>query len=225
MAYESPEYTPDPAAENEWVTAAFLDAVQRRAAGHMPAGQLTAEIQTQQQALLEAHQDWMVDVQARANLHTSAVVLAAYRVLQGHIPRDELLALIREAFVWPLRDSIRTGTTLMLDHAPDPFQAMRAVSKARELHFFGAGFTFERSRDDDRAYYADVTRCLWHSFFVANGAPELTPIFCEFDTNWIEAINPARHRVQFSRATTLGNGGPLCPFHFFRLPAGEDVGR
>jgi hypothetical protein len=219
MPYESSEYRPDPVAENGWVIAAFLDTVQRRVADRLPVAQLTADLQTQQRALEEAHQDWMVDPQARSNLQVSAAVLATYRALQCYIPRDELLALIREAFVWPLRDSIRTGTALMLDHAPDPFQAMRAVSKARELHFFGAGFTFERSRDDDRAYYADVTRCLWHSFFVANGAPELTPIFCEFDTNWIEAIDPARHALQFSRATTLGNGGPLCPFHFFRLPA------
>jgi len=225
MPYESPEYTPDPVAENEWVVAAFLDTVQRRVAGQISVAQLTVDIQMRQQALLETHQDWMVDVQARANLHTSAVVLATYWALQRHLPHDELLALIREAFVWPLRDSIRAGTALMLDHSPDPFQAICMVSKAREIHFFGAGFAFERPRDDDQAYYADVTRCLWHRFFVTNGAPELTPIFCEFDTNWIEAINPARHRVQFSRATTLGNGGPLCPFHFFRLPAGENAGQ
>jgi len=92
-----------------------------------------------------------------------------------------------------------------------------SVSKSRERHFFGQSFTFERPCDDDRAYFLDVARCLWQSFFVAEGAPELTPLFCEFDANWIDAIDPDRHGVRFSRPTTLGHGGPLCPFHFYRV--------
>jgi hypothetical protein len=105
----------------------------------------------------------------------------------------------------------------MLDHAPDPYLALVGVAKARERHFFGRSFAFERPRDDDRAYYLDVARCLWHRLFVAEGAPELTPLFCAFDANWIDAIDPARHGVRFSRPTTLGHGGPLCPFHFYRV--------
>jgi hypothetical protein len=221
MADQWSNYTPNPEAETAWVIQALLDVLKQRIPDSMQAQQLIEAIQDQQRALEAAHKDWVVDDQAAYNLRMGAVVLAAYRLLRDRMGHDELLALLREAFITPLRDTIRAGTAHMLDHAPDPFEAMVATSKAREANFLGKGFAFERSRDDERAYYADVTRCLWHSFFVANGAPELTPIFCDFDANWIDAIDPARHGFRFGRDTTVGYGGALCPFHFFRLRAQE----
>lgn len=221
MTDQSSDYTPDPAAETAWLIQAFLEAIEQRIVQTAERQQTIQAIQGQQVALEASYQDWMVDEQARYNLKTGAVVLAAYRVLQDRMGREDLLALLREAFTGPLREAIRTGTAQMLDRAPDPFSAMVATSKAREALFFGQSFTFERPRDDERAYYADVTRCLWHSFFVANGAPELTPIFCDFDAGWIGAIDPARHGFRFGRDTTLGYGGALCPFHFFRLQPQE----
>jgi hypothetical protein len=124
---------------------------------------------------------------------------------------------LREAFIKPTRDFVREATTQMLDAAPDPLHALAEVSKFREEHFYGAGFTFEHERDDNQAYLVNVRRCFYHNFFVANGAPELTPIFCDFDANWIDAIDPARHGVRFERTTTMGYGGTMCPFHFYRI--------
>ena len=221
MADQWSNYTPNPEAETAWSIQAFLEALKQRISDAAQAQQLIKAIQEQQRDLEAAHKDWIVDDQAAYNLRMGAVILAAYQLLRDRISRDELLALLREAFIMPLRDTIRAGTAHMLDRAPDPFEAMVATSKAREAYFFGKGFVFERPRDDQSAYYADVTRCLWHSFFVANGAPELTPIFCDFDANWIDAIDPARHGFRFGRDTTLGYGGALCPFHFFRLQAHE----
>lgn len=104
----------------------------------------------------------------------------------------------------------------MLDAAPDPFAAMVAVSKARERQAFGAGFTFVRPVDDDRTYHVDVVRCFYHDVLVAHSVAELTPVMCEFDANWIGAIDPAKHGFGFERATTIGRGGSHCPFHFDR---------
>ena len=159
----------------------------------------------------------MLDDQALYHLKSGAIVLAAYRVLQPAMPRDELLELLRDALVGPLRDTIRQSTAGWLDQAPDSYAALVGVAKARERDFFGRAFTFERPRDDDQGYFLDITRCLWHSFFAAEGTPELTTVFCAFDANWIDAIDVDRHGVRFSRPTTLGHGGPLCPFHFYRV--------
>lgn len=217
MTYLQDEYIPDPAAENEWIIRAFLDTIRQRVADSVPVQQLVEAIQVQQRALEDAYQDWIVDEQAKYNLKTGAIVLATYRFLQRQIPQDELLADIHEAFTSPLRDIVHASTAHMLDNSPDPFRSMVETSKARETHFFGKSFKFEHPRDDENAYYVDITHCLWHSFFVANGTPELTPIFCDFDTNWINAIDPSRHYLCFGRDTTLGYGGTLCPFHFYRL--------
>jgi hypothetical protein len=213
----SNEYIPDPEAESEWVVAAFLDAIRPRVAECMPFQQFVEAVQAEQNALETAHQDWIVDKQAKYNLKTSTFVLATYRLLQDKIPKDELLEIIHEAFTRPLRDVVRACTAQILDNSPDPFHAIVEMSKEREVHFFGKSFMFERIHDDEYAYYVDVTRCLWHSFFMANGVPELTRIFCDFDANWIGAIDSSKHGFCFGRVTTLGYGGALCPFHFFRL--------
>ncbi|WP_067539921.1 L-2-amino-thiazoline-4-carboxylic acid hydrolase [Nocardia crassostreae] len=162
----------------------------------------------------EAHRN--VDAAAAANLRITLALVVAYRLLRPRLGRDESIALLRAAFVEPLGEAVRTGTRFMLDAAPDPFAAMVAVSKSRETHAFGAGFTFERPVDDDSGYHVDIVRYFYHEVLEANSAAELTPIMCDFDANWIGAIEPDSHGFRFDRATTIGRGGSHCPFHFDR---------
>lgn len=210
-------YTPDPSAETAWVIQTFLDAVEQHLADASLMSRLRRCLDADRAALESKYQPWLVNEQARHHLHLGATVLVTYRLLREAVPEQELLALLKGAFTEPFREAIGRATVQWLDQSADPFQMIVGVSKQREALYFGDSFVFERPREDDRAYYADVTRCLWHSFFVAEGKPELTPILCAFDENWIAAIDPERHGVRFERATTLGHGGSLCPFHFFRI--------
>lgn len=50
----------------------------------------------------------------------------------------------------------------------------------------------------------------------ANDATELGAAMCEFDGNWMSAIDPERHGFRFERPTTIGCGGTHRPFHFRR---------
>lgn len=201
------------------VVGAFVDAVAARTgAAHPP---LRGAIHAERERLEQAHDSWVVDEAAAANLHMLAAVLAAHRALAGRMPDEELLPLLRDCFSGQFRGAVREGTARWLDGVDDPFREMVALSKAREQHSFGAGFRFERERDDDRAYLLNVRGCFYHDFFAANGAPQLTPLFCDFDLGWIEAIDPARHGLRFERATTIGYGGAMCPFHFFRVESRE----
>jgi L-2-amino-thiazoline-4-carboxylic acid hydrolase len=213
---EQGRYTANPEAATTALIKAFLDELGRRISELVQARTVIEAIQAQRAALEASHQDWIIDEPARYNLKMTAAVLAAYRALQDILPRAELLVLLREAFIGPFRTVMREGTAQMLDHAPDPFNAMVEISKSKETDAFGAGFTFEHERDDGQAYLLNVRRCFYHNFFVANGAPELTPIFCDFDVPWVEAINPARHGLRFERSTSIGYGGTMCPFHFYR---------
>jgi len=104
----------------------------------------------------------------------------------------------------------------MLDSAPDPFEAMVTLAKSRETQAFGVGFSFRHPIDDDSRFYEDVHRCFYHDVLLANAAPELTPVMCAFDRNWIDAIDPGRHGFRFERTSTIGTGGSHCPFHFTR---------
>jgi hypothetical protein len=74
---------------------------------------------------------------------------------------------------------------------------MVGISKDRERDAFGAGFGFSHPDDDHDRYTAEVTRCYYHDVLSANEAGHLTPIFCAFDGNWINAIHPERDRLDF----------------------------
>jgi hypothetical protein len=211
------DYIVDPASEAEWVIEAFLDALGREEATSQLIGQLRNRLDAEYARLEEKYEHWLIDAPARYALRQSVVVLTAYRHYEETVPRSALLSILGRSFTEPLRQPVLTGTARTLDESDDPFTQLVGISKARERQAFGASFQFERRRDDAFGYYLDIVRCLWHSFFTAEGYPELTGLFCAFDNNWSEAIDPDKHGVRFERVTTLATGGSLCPFHFFRV--------
>jgi hypothetical protein len=146
------------------------------------------------------------------------VLVAAYEILRPHLGSEAAFEAVHAAFVEPRAPVVREGTRAMLDHAPDPYRAMVALAKTREVAAFGARFTFRHPADDYSRFHADVHRCFFHDVLAKHGVPELTPVLCAFDRNWIDAIDPAVHGFRFDRATTIGTGGSHCPFHFSRIP-------
>jgi L-2-amino-thiazoline-4-carboxylic acid hydrolase len=158
----------------------------------------------------------IVDEQSKHHLELTAFVLASYQVSKDSVSRDRLFDAVRAGFIEPYREVTHLGTRQALDHTPDPFALIVDISKSREAEYFGKGFTFERPQDDERAYLVDISRCFYHSFLVANGAAELAPVFCEFDANWIEAIQPDQDGFRFERPSTLAWGGNRCRFYFLR---------
>jgi L-2-amino-thiazoline-4-carboxylic acid hydrolase len=215
---EADQYVDDPEAAAEAVVEAFFAAAVREAAVRLGAdpGTLDHDLRRLHAELVAAHQQWVVDEPARHNVRMTLAVLAGYRLLAPRLPDDDLLPLLRSALVDPLGEAVRSGTAVALDASPDPFALLVEVSKQREVHSFGAGFTFARPRDDRDEYLVDVRRCFYHELLVANGAGLLTPVLCAWDANWIDTIDPERHGVRFERATTIGLGGASCPFHFRR---------
>ncbi|WP_194833546.1 L-2-amino-thiazoline-4-carboxylic acid hydrolase [Nocardia sp. XZ_19_369] len=210
------DYVPDAARDSAAVVEAFSD--------HLAAGlpdadlpeDLIADMRGELAELEAADAHRCVDEPARYNLRMTLALVVAYRALRPRLGRDATIAALRSAFVEPLGDAVQEATRSMLDSADDPFAAMVAVSKSREEHAFGAGFTFERPADDHQRYHVDVVQCFYHDVLVAHSASELTPVMCEFDANWIRAIDPAKHGFRFDRATTIGFGGTHCPFHWER---------
>ncbi|MFI7128956.1 L-2-amino-thiazoline-4-carboxylic acid hydrolase [Nonomuraea sp. NPDC050153] len=204
------DYVPDPDGDTTLILDGFY--------GHLARehDDLVAAMRARHEELEAANRHRIVDEPARHNLRMTLALVAAYELLLPRLGRAATIEAVRVAFVEPLGEATRHGTRAMLDTAPDPFLAMVAVSRSREEHAFGKGFVFERPVDDDQRYHVDVRRCFYHDVLVANGAPELTPVMCAFDANWIEAIEPDRHGFGFERRTTIGLGGTHCPFHFTR---------
>ncbi|MEW9554175.1 L-2-amino-thiazoline-4-carboxylic acid hydrolase [Nonomuraea sp. NPDC050783] len=215
-------YVPDPDRDITLLLDAFyghLAAVLREYA--LPGEPATA-MRARQEELEAANRHLIVDEPARHNLRMTLALVAAYEFLRPRLGQETAIAVVRASFTEPLGDAMKEGTRAMLDHAPDAFRAMVELSRSREEHAFGRGFVFARPVDDDHRYHLDVRRCFYHDVLVANAAPELTPVMCAFDANWIEAIEPGRHGFRFDRRTTIGTGGTFCPFHFSRT--GEGTG-
>jgi L-2-amino-thiazoline-4-carboxylic acid hydrolase-like protein len=208
-------YTPDPVAETAMVVDAFCAALAKRFPQETG---LVDRLARRRQRLAAEQQHRVVDEPSRYNLEMTLAVLAAYDELGSGHHDDELIPALRQAFVEPLEPFVRHATRSVLDEATDPFAAIVLLTKDREQQAFGTGFVFTHPEDDDDQYTAQVERCYYHDVLKANGAEQLTPIFCAFDSNWIDAIDTDCDEFQFERPTTIGTGGPNCPFRFRRHP-------
>lgn len=215
------DYVPDPERDTAVLIDGFFGHIAAALREHALPESLVAAMRARHEELETANAHMLVDEPARYNLRMTLALVAAYELLSPRLGRRAAADTVRAAFIEPLGEALRESTRAMLDAAPDPFTAMVALSKSREEHAFGKGFTFRRSADDDRRYLLDVHRCFYHEVLVANSAPELTPAMCAFDGNWIEAIDPDKDGFRFERATTIGLGGTHCPFHFTRTDAHE----
>lgn len=201
-------YQPDPAAEIPPLIEGFLTLLAELAPGFDP-----ARCQALAAELAAGQQHRIVDEPARHNLALVAVLVAAFRLLP---PETDRHTLLRRALTEPFAEQVAQGTRHALDYAEDAFTAMVRISKSREEHAFGAGFTFAAAADNDQEYLLQVRRCFYHDTLGALDAAELTPVLCAWDESWIGAIEPARHGLTFERPTTIGLGGSHCPFSFRR---------
>lgn len=158
--------------------------------------------------------DLIEDPPSRLNIVMTSWVLAAYVVLKKKTDQQTAMAIIRNAFIEPDKKMVHFLTKAALWFSRNPLRTMAKISKDKEVNAYGKTFYFERVQDTDKAYFLDVKKCLYNDFFRKNGAPELTAIFCDFDMNWAEVIDPKKHGMKFERPGTLGYGQGKCQFQF-----------
>ncbi len=204
---------------NQMILQGIHDVIRERITtlnGAERARELEVKIQAMQSELEQQHATWIEDEPSQFHLRLMSLLLASYRALSELMPKEGALALVKAAMLEPSRQSIQKGVRYALDAATDPMRVLVEASKEREAQFFGRTFTFERPQDDDQAYILHVKRCFYHRFAVANRAPELMQILCEWDWIWAGAIDPAKHGFWFELPTTLGYGDDVCRFCFRR---------
>ncbi|MEM7552394.1 MAG: L-2-amino-thiazoline-4-carboxylic acid hydrolase [Bacteroidota bacterium] len=148
------------------------------------------------------------------HIETCSVVIAIFQYLRERMPLHKCLEAIQYAFVDSL-SYITHQTEQFLEHSSDPFNDIVTVSKQKEKKY-GDGFEFYRKQDDHQAYLLEVKKCFFCKVLTFNKAKELMPIFCDFDTLWMKAINPEKHGFKFERQETIGTGGEICKFYFIK---------
>jgi len=108
------------------------------------------------------------------------------------------------------------------DSQDAPAQASARIPenfKTRGEARFGKLSPLSRTCRMRTAPFTNIHRCFFNDFFRANGAAEVTSIFCALDNVWVDALHEARYGVRFARPTTLAQGADACRFQFSRAPA------
>jgi hypothetical protein len=195
----------------------FLGRLRREVDRALPGrGQaLAARVRDAARAVWEAEREGMVDAQAGAIVATCALALAADRLLAAELadPRDAR-ALLRRAFLGTWRAPARLGTWIAIRLVPRPATVVSRFPFARFMRWtYGAGM---QTRWERRPAGGDlvVSRCAFHQFFAAHGAPELTALVCEWDRAWMDVLDAAPAAIRTSRPTTIASGGAECLFRF-----------
>lgn len=72
--------------------------------------------------------------------------------------------------------------------------------------FFGGSFEYRQAVQTPDTSVVQVHRCFFNNFFRANGAAELTGIFCALDIVWADELNAGPYNTRFERTAILSRG-------------------
>ncbi len=170
--------------------------------------------------LIAEYLDLMKDEKTRPHLRLASAVLASYQSLCPHVVNHEgAINLAESAFVSVGSTMLTLYTKVLLLFSRDPFHAIPHAGKKRLDEQYGHAWDY-RMEESTTSISMIVTKCFYHDFFTAVQIPDLTRVFCRWDSNWIDPIDPDKHGIFFERPTTLGYGGEECQFRFTRVEKG-----
>jgi hypothetical protein len=200
----------------------YLAEVRKQLAVLLPGQEfaLTERIAANADTLLAENQHFAIDTPAVSNLKITSLALATYRVvLDCGVERRAALGFVKNVLLEPNRKKMAMMSKLTLRFTREPLKLMASISKGKQTAAYGKAFDFEHDTDDMRTYFTTtVKKCLYHDFFRANGAPEMTAVFCSYDDLWGDTIATGEYGVKFTRPTTIGWGHEMCRFEFKRAP-------
>lgn len=169
------------------------------------------------QLIFNDHRGDAPDKQGVAVVGLNALLLAAYRELvNAGIQRTVAFDIVRDTFRACFGRPTQLAVRTVMELCKDPVRFLQRVRLSRVFgRIFGKMFTFE-DRHTDQGVELRITKCGSNEFFISQGEPLLTLIFCEWDQNWLGPIQLSRHAVKVDRPVTLATGAGHCEFHISR---------
>lgn len=210
--------------KQNWMDKAFLRSYRKsllKELSNLPNlnwSEISQSIAQKAYAYMTQYTDLLTDQASYSHLIMTSQILSSYQVIKSVVP-DEKAAyqVVKNAYINTGKNISKGLMDLMGLLIKDPFSFMVNISKKKQTAYYGSSFVREHVRDDKMVYEMIITKCFYHSFFLNNGAPELTAIFCEKDNNWSDIIDPKKLGFCFERPKTLGYGGDSCVFRFKRV--------
>jgi hypothetical protein len=199
--------------------AVILQAVTSRAA--TPPHEVENAVRAEAERIASQNAARVVDTASRRWLSFCSLVLASYRNLLPLVAESRTaLSILQSAMTGPLKAGIKAYIAdrfgISQDAPEAAFEHVAETFQARGEERFGQAFTYVADVRNDKHSFTNVTKCFFNDFFRANGAPEVTPVFCAMDAVWAEEMDDPRYGVRFERPTTLAAGDDACRFQFSR---------
>ena len=167
------------------------------------------------------------DERSLYHIQTACLLLAALRVLtqQLRMSNTDAIACIREC----LGDADSAGgravekltvlSSWLMVKAQQGSEASALIKTAHNMSEVDFGSSFSVTHEDSpKSHVATVSRCFYHDFFTAHGAPELTrEIFCRADEALFEKstgfdLDVLKKKGVFQVQSTIADGHPTCRF-------------
>ncbi len=153
------------------------------------------------------------DKQSQSHLLMCSLILAAFERLIMNNSKEDSIQELTTALKQFGGKYIRWSMKIMLWVKRDKkkFIENAAIKKSGEI--YGKSFMIEELRNDN-TFSSIVKKCGYYEFFKRNGIPELTKVFCEWDSLWADEINRQKCGIRFERPTTIANNDEDCRFEF-----------
>jgi len=169
------------------------------------------------QALYDSRSQTLPDRQAGTILGMCSLVLAAYRELKITLGNQQSALDVVKAAVHRNYEAFgKFMNRPLLWISRDPVTLLSRLNLKRWSQWmYGKSMEFEQDTAADRVPLL-VNRCAFHQFFVEQGEPELTQLFCAWDRHWMDVIDESKRPVRTERPSTISTGADSCRFHFVR---------
>lgn len=148
-------------------------------------------------------------------------LLALYQVLQEAYTQEQALEIAEMAqrrAAWVEMQPVK-----LLRLFPGLFPTLKSGNQhTLQKDYPPPAWKFEWLETTPDVVAFNIYNCFYLDTLRAQGAPELTPIFCKVDDWMMENLPPS---IRWERTQTLGRGGALCDFRWRRVltgPASDD---
>jgi len=169
------------------------------------------------QALYDSRRRTLPDMQARTILGMCSLVLTAYRELNVALDNQQsALDVVKTAVFQNYERFGKFMNRPLLWISRDPVTLLSKLNLRKWSQWmYGRSMEFEQDSAEDRVTLL-VNHCAFHEFFVEQGEPELTRLFCAWDRHWMDVVDASTRPVRTERPTTISTGATSCRFDFVR---------
>jgi L-2-amino-thiazoline-4-carboxylic acid hydrolase len=154
----------------------------------------------------------VVDKPSEGALGVGVAVLASFETLLPLFDGDERRTIL---FLQQVMGSVLTRPYQIALKAvsgrENPLDKIEKACRAEEP-FDGAGWDIDYERPEPGLFEMKVKRCFWRDFFDRHDARLVTTVTCSWDTNWMQAVDPAVIGLRAERTSLLSLGDDECRF-------------